>query len=307
MSNANKAWSANHEIGIYYRRHCKYPINSDVLRTSQSKREYSHPGAILMEKWDLDRPLAFFDIEATGISPRTDRIIELAIIKLLPPDGERIQKVYRINPEMPIPPEATDIHGISDDDVKDCPTFDQLAKDILDMLEGCDLAGYNIIRFDIPMLTEEFMRAKIRFDASTRRIIDAQRIFHKKEPRDLAAALMYYCHEEHQDAHGALADTDATLRVLEGQLKMYDDLPHDMASLSEYCNPKDPSWVDQAGRLKWEGSEVVLNFSKKKGMSLRNLAQEDPGFLRWMIRSDFPMDTREIVKNALDGIFPEKR
>ena len=256
--------------------------------------------------WKLDRPLAFFDIEATGISPRTDRIVELAIVKLLPPHGKAENHVYRVHPEMPIPPESTKIHGITDEDVKDCPTFDQIAPEIIEILRDCDLGGYNIIRFDIPMLTEEFIRSKIRFDANNRRIIDAQRIFHKREPRDLAAALRYYCNAEHENAHGALADTEATVNVVIGQLKMYEDLPADIGELAEYCNPRDPSWVDQLGRIKWEGSEAVLNFSKKKGMSLRELSKDDPGFLRWIIRSDFPMDTREIAKDALEGIFPQK-
>ena len=259
-----------------------------------------------MEKWELDRPLAFFDIEATGISPRTDRIVELAIIKYLPDTDPPQEFVFRINPEMPIPEEATDIHGITDEDVKDCPTFDDLAQQLLDVFDNCDLGGYNIIRFDIPMLTEEFLRAKIRFDVTTRRLIDAQRIFHKKEPRDLAAALRYYCNDEHADAHGALADTEATVRVLKGQLEMYDDLPARISELAEFCNPRDPNWADHYGRLKWQDNEVVLNFSKKKGTSLRELAQIDPGFLRWIIRSDFPMDTREMVKDALEGKFPEK-
>lgn len=258
-----------------------------------------------MSELHLDRPLAVFDIEATGVNPRTDRIVELCIIRLHP-DGTRDTKTLRINPEMPIPPEVSLIHGITDADVADCPTFETLAKDIEAHLEGCDLAGYNLLRYDIPMLEEEFMRSKIRFDTSERRVIDAQRIFHRREPRDLTAALNYYCGVEHTGAHGAEADVDATIKVIEGQLAMYEDLPHDTASLSDYCNPKDPDWADATGRLKWVGDEVVINFGKKKGTALRALAQNETSYLKWILRSDFPRDTQDIVTQAMDGQFPSR-
>ena len=185
----------------------------------------------------LDRPLVVFDIESTGINPLTDRIVEIAFIKLLP-GGAREQNCFRINPGIPIPAEVTALHGISDADVKDCPPFRDLAGKIYTLLDGCDLAGYNLIRYDIPMLVEEFKRASINFTAIGGRVLDAQRIFHKREPRDLVAALMFYCGDKHVGAHGALEDTDATLRVIEGQLEHYPDLPRDMAALDEYCNPR---------------------------------------------------------------------
>ncbi len=251
----------------------------------------------------LNRPLVFFDIEATGISPRADRIVELCLIKFTP-DKQQISYIYRINPEMPIPSEATAIHGISDEDVATCPTFQDLAPKISAVLEGCDLAGYNIGRFDIPMLTEEFARAGIKFDIEDRKVLDAQRIFHRKEPRDLSAALAFYCDDKHDGAHGAEADVLATIRVFEGQLQRYNDLPHDMDALDEYCNPRKPEWVDRAGRLRWVNGEVALNFGRKKGTLLRDMIANDPGFIKWMLRSDFPKDTREIVSKAMQGEYP---
>ncbi len=254
-------------------------------------------------KLNLDRPLAVFDIESTGTNRRTDRIIDLAVVKLLP-NGKRETHHFRVNPEMPIPPDSTKIHGITDEDVKGKPTFKQEAAKIAAVLEGCDLGGYNILGFDIPVLTEEFARAGMEFDLDDRRVLDAQRIYHKREPRDLTAALAYYCNEMHLGAHDALGDVEAVLRVLDGQLARYSDLPRDLDGLDAYCNPKDPSWVDRAGKLKWAGGEAVLNFGKKQGQKLRDIAKTDPGFLEWMLKGDFPRDTKAIIRDALKGKFP---
>ncbi len=248
--------------------------------------------------------MAVFDIESTGTSPRADRIIDLAIVKFTPQGGREL-RAYRINPGMPIPPESTRIHGIGDADVANAPTFAAVAADIRGFLEGCDLAGYNILRFDIPMLAEEFQRVGTPLDLNNRRIVDAQRIYHRREPRDLTAALAFYCGELHLDAHGAAADVDATIRVLEGQFQRYADLPHDVPALHEYCDPKKPEWVDRAGRLAWRNGEAVVNFGKNKGAPLRRLATDDPNFLKWMVRGDFPLDTRQIVTDAIAGIFPK--
>ncbi len=254
-----------------------------------------------MYKWNLERPLAIFDIEATGINPRTDRIIELSVIKLVPPKGEREVRSFLVNPGIPIPPESTAIHGIKPDDVQGKPTFKDLAADIYRLLEGCDLAGYNVIRFDLPMLIEEFLRASINFDVSTRRVVDAQRIFHKKEPRDLKAALAFYCDELFLDGHRAEADALATLRVLEGQLERYKDLPATMDELARYCDLRDPSWVDRDGKLRWVDGEIAINFGRKKGEKLSVLARADPGFLKWMLKGDFASDTKAIVTRILEG------
>jgi DNA polymerase III subunit epsilon len=251
----------------------------------------------------LDRPMAVFDIEATGATPRADRIVELAILRVHP-DGHSDSHVFRINPEMPIPPEATAIHGISDEDVRGCPTFKGLSGKILELFSGCDLAGYNVLRFDIPMLVEEFLRAGIRFDPDNYRVVDAQRIYHRKEPRDLTAALSFYCSEMHLGAHGAEADTLATLRVLNAQVQRYADLPKDVAALSDYCDPRDATWADRQGRLRWVNGHIALNFGKKKGTRLSDMIKEDPGFLKWILRSDFPRDVKELVENAMQGRWP---
>jgi DNA polymerase-3 subunit epsilon len=246
----------------------------------------------------LDRPLAIFDIEATGTNIRTDRIVELAVVKILPAEGKEVH-VFRVNPEMPIPAEAAAIHGITDADVAHCPPFKAVAPKIFRLFDGCDLGGYNVLRYDIPLLQEEFTRASLNFTLEGRRVLDAQRIFHRKEPRDLTAALSFYCGEMHVDAHGAEADALATLRVIEGQFARYPDLPQTMEDLDAYCNPRDASWVDREGRLKIENGEIVLNFGKKKGESLKALARNDPGFLKWMLKGDFPSDTKEHVRKAL--------
>ncbi len=253
---------------------------------------------------ELPRPLAVFDIEATGVNTRTDRIIELAIIKLLP-DGTHETHVMRFNPTIPIPAEATAIHGITDDEVRDQPTFAEQAERIRDLLEDCDLGGFNIVRYDIPILIEEFARCGRPIDLGSRRIVDAQRIFHMRERRDLTAALQFYCGKTHVDAHGAEADAIATIRVLEGQLARYDDLPRSVEELDKLCNPKHPQWVDRAGKLKWINGEAVINFGRKQNTPLRILADTDPSFLNWMLKADFPVDVREIVQNALNGQLPE--
>lgn len=252
----------------------------------------------------LDRPLIIFDIEATGISARADRIIELAAIRL-DPDGTQTKGYWLLNPGIPIPVETTAIHGITDEIVSAQPTFAQKALEILTFFGEADLAGFNAGRFDIPMLAEEFARANIPFDPDRRRLLDAQRIFHTKEPRDLSAALRFYCDRDHKDAHGAEADVQATLDVLIGQFRRYPDLPQDMDSLDRAFNPIDPFNADRAGRLRWVDGEVTVNFGKKKGTTLKSLVAEDPGFLKWITKNDFPQDTRLICANALKGIYPQ--
>jgi DNA polymerase-3 subunit epsilon len=251
----------------------------------------------------LTRPLAVFDIEATGANPRTDRIVELAVIRLMP-DGERQTFHWRINPQRPIPSEASAVHGIFDKDVADCPTFLMKAPEIAASFDNADFAGYNALRYDIPMLAEEFVRAGQPFTVEGRKVIDAQRIFHRRVPRDLTAALAYYCGELHVDAHGATPDALATLRVLEAQLERYPDLPRDADGLDAYCSPRHPDWADRTGRLKWQNGEIVLNFGKRQGESLRRIVRGDSSFIAWMLRSDFPNDTKTIVRNAQNNVWP---
>ncbi len=252
----------------------------------------------------LDKPLIVFDIESTGTSPRADRIIELAAIRI-EPDGSQHKGYWLLNPGVPIPEESIAIHGITDEIVRDCPAFKDKALEILTFFGEADLSGFNAGRFDIPILAEEFKRAKIIFDPDRRRLLDAQRIFHTREPRDLSAALRFYCNEEHTDAHGAEADVQATLDVLIGQFNRYPDLPRDMETLDKLFNPLDPFNTDRSGRLRWVDGEVTINFGRKKGEKLRDLVQSDPGFIKWIIKNDFPQDTRAICEDALNGRFPE--
>ena len=251
----------------------------------------------------LDRPYVIFDIEATGLSVRADRIIELAAVRI-DPDGRETRKCWLLNPTIPIPVETTAIHGIDDEAVKDCPTFADKALEIFMFFEGADLGGFNAGHFDVPLLAEEFARCGMNFDPEGRRLLDAQRIFHLREPRDLSAALQFYCGRAHEGAHGAEADVEATLAVLRGQFERYADLPRTMAELDRQLNPLDPFNADRRGLLRWVNGVLQINFGKKKGTPLADAAKNDPGFLKWIIKNDFPRDTREICERALAGSFP---
>jgi len=251
--------------------------------------------------------LAVIDIESTGTNPRQDRIIDLAIIKLLP-DGSQEKHVFRCNPGIFIPPEVEAIHHISNADIVSCPLFAQIAGQVFEALKDCDLGGFGVVRFDIPMLTEEFARAGFSFPAADCRVVDVQRIYHKKEPRDLTAALAFYCSEAHHGAHGAEADALATIKVLEAQLEKYSDLPRTIEGLDTFSAiARDPTWVDKTGKLKWANDEIVINFGAQYiGQKLRDLAQNNAKFLKWILKSDFPSDTKKIVADALEGKFPDK-
>lgn len=253
----------------------------------------------------IERPLAFFDIEATGINTRADRIIEL-FITIFYPDNRCEDFEYLLNPGIPIPSEATAIHGFTDEDVKDKPSFAEKAHDIAEKLDGCDLAGYNLTRFDIPILCEEMIRAGLKTDLAERRVVDVQRIYHLKEPRDLSAALSFYCGEMHLNAHGARSDVDATIKVFAGQLARYKDMPGSIEELAAFCDTRKPEWVDRTGKLKWLNGEVVLGFGKRQGESLRAIIANDPGYIEWMLKSNFPRDTVDIILQARDGIWPKQ-
>ena len=258
----------------------------------------------MFSRLHLDRPIAVFDIESTGLNPRTDRIIELSVIRV-EPDRSESTRTWLLNPTIPIPHESTEIHGIMDAEVANCPTFLEKVDEIDAFFADCDLAGFNLIHFDIPILEEEFCRCGRSFEAESRRVLDAQRIYHKKEPRDLSAALQFFCGREHIGAHGAESDARATLDVIRGEFEKYDDLPTDLDTIEREFNGLDPLNADRSGRLRWVDGEIVLNFGKKKGTKLRDLEKNDPGFLKWIIRSDFPHDTRKIAENALAGIYPD--
>jgi len=254
---------------------------------------------------ELDRPLAYLDFETTGVNTKYDRIVELAIIKVYP-DGRQERLVRRINPERTIPAGATAIHGITDADVADCPTFGDVALEVMRFISGCDLAGFAISRFDVPLLVEEFQRVGLTYDIKNVRIVDAQRIYHQKEPRTLSAALEFYCGEIHSQAHGAEADVVATMRVLQGQFARYDDLPHSVDELDvEFC-PERHDALDPEGKLRWRDDEVVIDFGTKRGMTLRELAAQEASYLKWMLKKDFSSEAKDIVRNALAGTFPRR-
>lgn len=244
---------------------------------------------------NLRNPLVFFDLETTGISIVKDRIVEISYLKVMP-NGDEESKTRRINPEMPIPPESTAVHGITDEDVKDAPTFKSIAKSLAAQIEGCDLAGYNSNRFDIPLLAEEFLRAEVEIDLMKRKFIDVQTIFHKKEQRTLSAAYKFYCDKELEDAHSAEADTKATYEILKSQLDRYDDLQNDINFLSEFSCFGDN--VDFAGRVVYnDKKQEIINFGKYKGRLVEEVLREDPGYYGWIIGGDFPLHTKKVITN----------
>ncbi|HNY03213.1 MAG TPA: 3'-5' exonuclease [Bacteroidales bacterium] len=255
---------------------------------------------------NLTRPIAFFDLETTGIKVATDRIVEISIVRVQP-GGETRIKTMRINPEMPIPPEVIQIHGITDDDVKDCPVFRQVAADLARFLDGCDLAGYNSNHFDIPLLVEEFLRAGVEFELKGRRFIDVQNIFHKMEPRNLRAAYQFYCSKELENAHSAEADTLATYEILKAQLDRYTNVMikdkrgnliqpvvNDMQALSDFSYSTRS--VDLIGHIVYNDKNVeTFNFGKHKGKPVLQVFRDEPSYYDWMMKSEFPLSTKKVI------------
>ncbi len=245
-------------------------------------------------KLKLTKPIAFFDLETTGVNVGVDRIVEISILKL-DSNGERDVKTMRINPMMPIPAESSAIHGIYDKDVQDKPTFEQVAHELNKYLAHCDLAGYNNIRFDVPLLVEEFLRADIDFDFTSRRLVDVQNIFHKMEKRTLEAAYKFYCDKTLENAHSAEADILATWEVLEAQLEKYEVLEPNVEFLHDFCNINDNA--DLAGRIVFDKNKTeVFNFGKYKGRPVADIFNRvDPSYYKWMMDGDFPRSTKKII------------
>jgi DNA polymerase-3 subunit epsilon len=246
----------------------------------------------------LKRPLVFFDLETTGIDPARDKIVEIALVRV-DPDGGRVAMTRRINPERPIPAEATAVHGITDADVSDAPTFRQVAREILDVIRDADLAGFNIRRFDVPLLDREFRDCALDLALASRRIVDAMTIFHKKEPRDLTAAVRFFLDRDHAGAHDAGADVEASIEVLEAQLRRYPDLPREVAALDAWCHPVPPGAVDRGGKFVLREGEIVFAFGKQKGRALSEVARIQRDYLEWILKQDFPEDARTLVERAL--------
>ncbi|MGZ8540251.1 MAG: exonuclease domain-containing protein [Chitinophagaceae bacterium] len=238
----------------------------------------------------LTKPLASIDLETTGVNPGTDRIVEIAIVKVLP-DGSRSVKRKLINPEMPIPKTASDVHGITDDMVKDAPTFRQVANELKQVLDGCDIAGYNSNRFDIPLLMEEFMRVQVEFDMKGRKLVDVQKIFHLMEQRTLSAAYKFYCNKNLDGAHSAEADATATFEILEAQTIRYPALGNTVDTILKVIG--EDVIVDFARRFVMDNGVEIFNFGKFKGKAVSDVLKAEPQYYDWMMRGDFPQHTKQ--------------
>lgn len=255
---------------------------------------------------ELKKPIVFFDIESTGLDTQSDRIVELAAVKLFP-DGAREEKCKRFNPLIPIPKEATAVHGITDEDVKNEPPFYRVArgeKGIAAFFKNCDLGGFNIVHFDIPLLKKELERADETLDLTDVAVVDVMKIFKKREPRTLDAAVRFYCNREHEGAHAALADVTATVDVLLSQIERYEDLPSTPEGLD--MEVRHPESVDRNGKLRWVNGEATVAFGMHKGRTLRYMAAEEPDYIRWMIENNVVEDVSHLLGDALIGRFSTK-
>ncbi|MDX2361457.1 MAG: 3'-5' exonuclease [Crocinitomicaceae bacterium] len=254
----------------------------------------------------LNKALAIFDLEATGLSVTKDRIVEIAVLKV-EPDGSQSEYLKRLNPERPIPQEVSEIHGIYDEDIKDAPTFKDILPELEAFLGDADFAGYNSNKFDLPMLSEEFLRAGSTFDLSSKMHIDVQNIFHKMEQRTLIAAYRFYCDKNLENAHTAMADATATWEVLDAQINHYEDLNSDVESLALFSKYGDSTRLDFAGRLAInKKGDAVYNFGKHKGKTIRDIAQIEPGYYGWMLDADFPLYTKQCLKLEMNKIKAER-
>ena len=244
----------------------------------------------------LEKPIAFFDLETTGVQVATDRIVEISILKVFP-NGNKESKTWLVNPTIPIPAETTAIHGITDEKVANEPTFEQLAPEIAELLHNCDLGGFNSNRFDIPLLAEEFLRVDIDFDMENRKAVDIQNIFHKLEQRTLVAAYSFYCDKDLTGAHSAEADTLATYEVLLAQIEKYDELENNVDFLAEFSQ-RGGKFADMAGFIRYnkEGKEI-LSFGKYRDVTLEQIWKDNPGYFSWINQADFPLYTKNVMRN----------
>ena len=252
----------------------------------------------------LEKPLVIFDLETTGLSVNLDRIIEIAYLKIMP-DGTMTKGDLFINPEMKIPAEAFAVHGISDEKVKDQPTFKDKAAELFEIFKDSSYSGFNVLSFDLPFLKREFLRAGIDFDYLEAKIIDAKVIYHFMEPRTLSAAYKFYCEKEHVDAHNALGDVEATAEILGRQLEKYSEV-RDWDYIYKIHHASDDRFVDNDRKFYWRSGEAYFTFSKHKDRSLAEVAERDPGFLNWILTADFSEETKDIVRKALIGELPKK-
>ena len=252
-------------------------------------------------KLNLNKPICFFDLETTGTNPGKDKIVEIAVLKI-DTNNQKKEMVWRVNPECPIPEEASSVHGITDEMVKDQPIFKQISKEIYNFIEGCDLGGYNIDKFDLPLLVEEFIRSGIDVSSFVKvKTVDVQTIFFKKEPRDLSSALKFYCNKDHGNAHTALDDTLATYEVLLSQLDKYHDLEPSVDFLSTLTRRNKN--IDFAGRIiEDDNGDAIFNFGKHKGKKVKEVLTKEKGYYSWMMNSDFPEYTKKVITQVKLGL-----
>ncbi len=242
---------------------------------------------------NLTKPICFFDLETTGVNISKDRIVEISILKVFP-NGNKESKTWLVNPEMEIPKDVVEIHGITNEKVANEPTFKELAKDIYNMIKDSDLGGFNSNRFDIPLLAEEMLRADIDFDMKNRLAVDVQTIFHKMEQRTLSAAYRFYCDKELEGAHGAEADTNATYEVLKAQIEKYDEIENDTKFLAEFSSRK--QFADFAGFIAYnKKGEECFSFGKHKGKLVTDVLEKEPGYFGWLLNADFPLYTKKVL------------
>lgn len=252
----------------------------------------------------LEKPLVIFDLETTGLSVNFDRILEIAYLKIRP-DGEVLKGDLLLNPEMKIPAEASAVHGITDEKVKDQPTFKDKAEELWEIFKDSHYSGFNVFGFDLPILKREFLRVGLDFDYADVKVIDAKIIYHAMEPRTLSAAYKFYCQKEHVDAHSALADVEATAEVLSAQLKKYEET-RDWDFIYKIHHPSDDRYVDNDRKFYWRSGEAHFAFSKHKDRPLADVAKTDPGFLSWILAADFSEETKNIIRKAMEGELPKK-
>jgi len=293
------------------KKNVKYGEQKSLLFEEQSKepsteQSKEQPKKTILGNLELERPLVIFDLETTGLDQDIDRIVQFAFLKVFP-DKHMEEWMELVNPGIPIPRESSSVHHITDEMVRDKPGFSHFAPKIKDYLDQCDLSGFNIARFDVPFLQAEMNRHGQPLDLNKMKIVDAQTIFHKMEPRTLSAAYRFYCDGEHEDAHDAMGDVRVTLEVLSAQLYKYPDLPKNVDKLGTFTTIKDERWVTSDRKFYWRHAEPVIAFGKHKGKKLQWIFENDIDYLKWMENGVFADDTKEMIREALKGRFPKKQ